>query len=80
VSRLGRRKKRVKRTKASACDGKVRYQTRDAASAQRDKYIEGGSSAESIRVYQCGSCRMFHVGHVYRADLRQVRNGPRMRG
>jgi len=59
MSRLGRRKKRVRRTQASACDGKVRYQTRDAASAQRpapsaqrEKYIEGGSSAESIRVYQ----------------------------
>ena len=33
MSRLGRRKKRVKRTQASACDGKVRYQTRDAANA-----------------------------------------------
>jgi hypothetical protein len=45
-----------------------------AANAQREKYIEARSSAESICVYQCGSW-MFHVGHVYRADLRQVRNG-----
>jgi hypothetical protein len=76
MSRLGRRKKRVKRTQASACDGKVRYQTRDAANAQREKYIEGGSSTESIRVYQCGSCRMVSI----RKSCGCVRPGPRLPG
>jgi hypothetical protein len=72
-----RHKKRVKRTRASACDGKVKFQTRDAANVQRENYIQGGSSPEATRVYQCQFCRQFHIGRMYRADLRQTRNDPR---
>jgi hypothetical protein len=76
MSRLGRRRKRVKRTNAVTCEGKTVYPSRDAANAQRDTYIEGGSAAASLRVYRCETCKAFHVGHVYRPDLRQVRNDP----
>jgi hypothetical protein len=74
----GKRKKRVKRTRAAACEGKTQYPSRAAAEKTRENYItKQGTDPNGVRAYRCQFCKHFHVGRIWRPDLRQVRNRAR---
>jgi hypothetical protein len=73
VTRLGRHRKRGKRTKAVVCDGKERYATREAAQQVRRGYIATGTYRGAVHVYRCPHCDHFHVGRGRPADFRQAK-------
>ena len=56
------------RTKARACDGKIKHATREDAEAHRWRLIRAGDSPAVLVVYTCptvkpGQVRHFHLGH-----------------
>lgn len=76
MSRKGRHKKRVKRTRASVCgDGeKTRYPSQEAAEQTRQSYISQGIYHDAVRVYWCQFCKSFHVGRIRKPDFRATKN------
>lgn len=46
------------------CDGKVAHASRDAADAAKRALTRNRfTPPDTMRVYQCGTCRAWHVGH-----------------
>jgi hypothetical protein len=73
----GQRKKRVKRTQASMCGTKTRYRTQATAGQIRGNYIASGTDPNGVKACHCPFCGHFHVGQIWRPDLRQVKNRAR---
>lgn len=54
------------KTKARACDGKIKHATRAEAEEHRRRLIRGGSPAKRLKVYRCPADKShFHVGHTH---------------
>jgi hypothetical protein len=59
----------VIRTKARACDGKLKHASREDAEAHRRRLIRVGASPAVLAVYACptvkpGQVRHFHIGSM----------------
>jgi hypothetical protein len=71
VTRLGRRRKRVKRTRASVCGDKIRHATREEAiQARRQLIAREGVAPNGVQAYKCPFGNHFHVGRGVRNDAR----------
>ena len=64
--------RKVVKTKARACDGKVPYPTRERAESRRQQYIDRGAAPGALNVYACPHGAHFHVGHVAGAGGRRA--------
>lgn len=54
------------RTKARACDGKIKHATREDAQSHRRRLIRAGASPKRLTVYRCpADGSHFHCGHVH---------------
>jgi hypothetical protein len=74
----GKHKKQVKRPRIAVCGEKTQYPTRAAAEQMRRSYIASqGTNPDAVKVYFCKFCKHFHVGRIWRSDLREVQNRAR---
>jgi hypothetical protein len=51
------------RTKARACDGKIRHPAKTDAEEALHQMVRAGASPQRLSTYRCGHCNGWHVGH-----------------
>lgn len=54
-------KRRIRR---KSCDGKIRYDTADAASKGRSSLNRAKGYQGFMNVYRCSFCGGYHIGHA----------------